>query len=244
MARRVLIVRILIALFAIVFLNILFHYQLYGRHWHVLLVIPVVILLFFFLLDSIQKLIGALYPAKRWLRVLTWPLVFLGLLVVWWNQPYFGANVCLLTGFMRERDFVEEMRPTLLEIVERNMRRQQGVPPVGRAFDSAVATADRAIDLLKQCAGERGRDFCRYIGPNKAGLVRHARTNEGPSSMREEDEYKYRMFYNGDFEISMRPQDAGGTDFAFRILKGGGQLGAGELVCDLGCGCNRNYHRR
>ena len=170
MARRVLIVRILIALFAIVFLNILFHYQLYGRHWHVLLVIPVVILLFFFLLDSIQKLIGALYPAKRWLRGLTWPLVFVGLLVVWWNQPYFGANVCLLTGFMRERDFVEEMRPTLLEIVERNMRRQQGVPPVGRAFDGAVATADRAIDLLKQCAGERGQIFAAISAPTRLAL--------------------------------------------------------------------------
>ena len=47
-------------------------------------------------------------------------------------------KACLLTGFMRERDFVEEMRPTLLEIVERNMRRQQGVPPVGRAVESAV----------------------------------------------------------------------------------------------------------
>jgi hypothetical protein len=241
MARRVAIVRILIAL--IIFLNILFHFQLYGRHWIAIAVVPVVILLFFFLLDLIQQLIGALYPTRRWLCVLKWPLVIAGLLVVWWNQPYFGANVCLATGFMREQDFVEEMRPTLLEIVERNMRRQQGEPSAGRAVESAVATADRAIDLLKQCVGERGRDLCRYIGPDRDGWVRHGRTIEGPSSMRAEDEYKYRMFYNGAFEILIRPQDAGGTDFIFRILNGRSNLAAGALICNLGCDCNRDYHR-
>jgi hypothetical protein len=92
------------------------------------------------------------------------------------------------------------------------------------SLGNAYTLVHIAADTLSVCAN--------YIGPNKDGFVRHARTNEGPSSMREEDEHKYRMLHNGDFEISITPQDAGGSDFAFCILKSDFKAGAGELICD------------
>ena len=41
----------------------------------------------------------------------------------------------------------------------------------------------------------------------------------------------------------MSEQDAGGTDFRLRMFNGGNPLAVGDLVCYLGCDCNRDYHR-
>jgi hypothetical protein len=244
MTRRVTIVRILVTLFAIIFLNILFHFQLYGEHWPVLAVIPAVILLFFFVLDLIQNLLRALYPAKRWLRVLAWPLAVAGLFVVWWNQPYFGANVCLLKGFMRERDFVEEIRPTIRRIVSRRGV-QLGIElPAGVTVAQFVAVADQAVDLLKQCAAERGVNYCRYAGPDPNGVMMDARTVDGPNAIAPEDEYKYRHIKTGlDYDISMVQASAGGSWLSFKVWRFGKPLGAGGNLCYLGCWCNVKYGR-
>jgi hypothetical protein len=125
-ARHISIGRIVAAVVSIAVLYILF--QAYSQHWHVGVVIPAVISLFFFLLYLIQKLIGALW------RVLAWPFGFPILIFLWWNQPYSGVNIRPLAGFMRESDRVEEMR--------RQIRRQQETLPAERA----AATADRAIE--------------------------------------------------------------------------------------------------
>lgn len=238
MTRRVTIVRIIIALFAILFLNILFHFQLYGRHWPVLAVVPAVILLFFFALDLIQKFLGALYPTRRWLRALTWPFVVAGLFVVWWNQPYFGANVCLLKGFMRECDFVEEIRPTIQSIVTKRGIQLGSELPAGVTVAQFVAVADQAVDLLKQCAAERGVNYCRYAGPDPNGVMMDAQTVDGPNAIEPWDTHKYRYIKAGlDFDISMVQASAGGSWPRFRVWRFGKPLEAGGKLCYLGCWC-------
>jgi hypothetical protein len=244
MTRRVTIVRILIALFVIIFLNILFYFQLYGEHRLVLVVVPAVILLFFFVLDLIQRFIGALCPKRRWLRVLMWPFVVAGLFVVWWNQPYFGANVCLLKGFMRERDFVEEIRPTIRGIVSRRGVQLGSELPAGVTVAQFVAVADQAVNLLKQCAAERGVNYCRYAGPDPSGVMMDARTVDGPNAIAPEDEYKYRYIKTGlDYDISMVQASAGGSWPRFRVWRFGKHLEAGGKLCYLGCWCNVDYGR-
>jgi len=73
MTRQISIGRLVLALAAALFLNILL------QHGDVRAVVPAVIFLFFLLLYSIQALVRAL------LHVLAWPFGFVFLIALWWN---------------------------------------------------------------------------------------------------------------------------------------------------------------
>jgi hypothetical protein len=186
-----------------------------------------------------------------WRRPLASVLGFIALMVAWWHQPWFGANVCPTKGFMWETDFVEEMRPTLRFQVERYLRRvEEHERPDGLSVQGAIAVLDRAIDLFKQCVAARGLQYCRYVGPNEKGTIFMARTNEGPGAIAAEDEYKYRLVRKDvNYEMAIVPTDAGPSEFYFQMWQGGKTLGWrgdgwGTRICELGCFCDVEYGRR
>jgi hypothetical protein len=167
---------------------------------------------------------------QGWLLPFVWTFGFVALVVGWWNQPWFGANVCLTKGFMWETDFIEEMRPTLTSIVQQAVERQraEGKMPDGLTMPQVVAAADQAIDLFKQCVAERGGEYCRYVGPDERGTIFMARTNEGPGAIEQEDEYKYRLVRRDiNYEMALIPTDLGSSEFYFRMWQDGNSVGWG-----------------
>jgi hypothetical protein len=183
-------------------------------------------------------------PRSRRLRWLPWFVGFVALMVVWWTQPHFGASVCPLSGFMWETSFVEEVRPTIRSIVSKRAVQLGGELPAGLTVAQFVAVADQAVDLLKECVAERSVNYCRYAGPNPNGAMMHGRTREGPNAIDPKDESKYRYIKTGvDYDISMIPQDAGGSSFRFQVWRSGKTLEAGGTLCYLGCWCNAEYGR-
>lgn len=102
---------------------------------------------------------------------------------IWWNQPYFGWNYCVLKGAMRDTDFVEELRPLALSSV----------------LASRTNDVNRAFDLMKQCVAERGLEYCRYAGPDEEGTVEAGwiRSELLPDKIREEEYDKYRYVVKG-----------------------------------------------
>jgi hypothetical protein len=180
-------------------------------------------------------------PRRRWLRRLAWFLRLVALITVWWTQPHFGANFCVLKGFMRETDFVEEVRPTVRRSVERSRLWLEQELPAGVSVARIVAVADEALDLVKQCVAERGLQYCRYAGPDLNGIMMMGRTIEGPNAIEREDEPKYRYIKPSlDYEISIIPGDADGG-WSLRVWRFGKRVGVGGKLCNLGCDCNPRY---
>lgn len=183
-------------------------------------------------------------PRSRSRRRLAWFFGLVALMTLWWTQPHFGANVCPLSGFMWETSFVEEVRPTIRSIVSKRAAQLGGELPAGLTAAQFVAVADQAVDLLKQCVAERGVNYCRYAGPNPNGAMMRGRTIDGPNAIDPKDESKYRYITTGvDYDISMIPQDAGGSSFRFQVWRSGKTLEASGTLCYLGCWCNAKYGR-
>jgi hypothetical protein len=167
---------------------------------------------------------------RGWLQPFVWTFGFLALVIGWWNQPWFGANVCLTKGFMWETDFIEEMRPTLGSIVQQTVERQRAAGKMADGFSmpQVDAVANQAIDLFKQCVAERGLEHCRYVGPNERSIIFMARTNEGPGAIALEDDYKYRLVRPDiNYEMALIPTDLGSSEFYFRMWQDGKSVGWG-----------------
>jgi hypothetical protein len=167
---------------------------------------------------------------RGWLLPFVYTFGFAALAAGWWNQPWFGANVCLTKGFIWETGFIEEMRPALRSIVQQAVERQraEGKMPDGLTMLEVDAVANQAIDLFKQCVAERGLEYCRYAGPNERGIIFMARTNEGPGAIDQEDEYKYRLVRRDmNYEMALIPTDVGSSEFYFRMWQDGKSAGWG-----------------
>ena len=170
---------------------------------------------------------------------LAWIAGFVAFIVGWWNQPYFGANICLSKGFMWETDFIDVMRPRLIKKVgsERNDR-----IPEGTKIEDIVSDANSALDIFRQCVAERGLKFCRYVGPNEEGYMMDAYTTEGLSHIAPEDRSRYRYIRTDiKYEMSIVPNDISESTFEFATWRGGSRFATGARMCALGCDCNEEY---
>jgi hypothetical protein len=185
---------------------------------------------------------AAAKPRRKWLRRLAWLFGLVALIAVWWTQPHFGANVCILEGFKWETDFVEDVRPTVRKSVERGELRLKQELPAGVTVAQIAAVVDEAVDLFKQCVAERGVHYCRYVGPDPNGIMMFARTVDGPNAIEQQDEYKYRYIKTGlDYEISIIPQHVEGSLFSVRVWRFGKRVEVGGKLCYLGCDCNPRF---
>jgi hypothetical protein len=179
---------------------------------------------------------------RRWLIPFPRSLGFMLFIGVWWTQPHFGANLCPKEGFMWNTDFVEQIRPMIHRKIRQRVVAQADWLPDGVTVAQFTAVADQAADLLKQCVAERGVNYCRYAGPDPNGTMMDAYTIDGPNNIAPEDRYKYRYIKTGlDYDISMVPEDAGGSWIRVRTSRFGKPLDTGGKICDLGCWCNVNY---
>jgi hypothetical protein len=181
---------------------------------------------------------------RAWLVPFVWVFGFVLFIGAWWTQPYFGANVCPLNGFMWTTDFVEEVRPTIHSSIRKRSVQQDGWPPDGVTVAQFIAVADEAVDLLKQCVAERGVNYCRYAGPDPNGTMMAGYTNEGPNAIHPRDRHKYRYLKAGlDHDISMVQTNAGGSSYTIRVWRFGSRIETGGKLCYLGCWCNVDYGR-
>lgn len=69
-------------------------------------------------------------------------------------------------------------------------------------------------------------------------------TIDGPNAIAPPDRDKYRYIKAGlDYEISMIPENAGGSAVTIQTSRFGKPLATGGEICDLGCWCNADYGR-
>lgn len=165
-----------------------------------------------------------------------WSIGFVAFIAGWRNQPYFGANICPTKGFMREADFLEIMRPNLIESIQRT--RTEALP-TGATIEAISADANAAIDIFKQCLAERGRKYCRYAGPNENGDID---ANYFSATVTPEDRAKYRFLKKDiSYEISIVPVKNIGSFFTFSTWRSGTRFTATRKMCEIGCDCNLQY---
>jgi len=133
--------------------------------------------------------------------ILTVFLAFTGLMVIWWNQPYFGYSYCLLGGIKSEFDYLEDLRSKVLLKV--NNKSYHGYDAHKKYLNIMVPAINKAFDMMRECIAKRGIQYCRYVGPDEEGAVR---TDQDPHYIPYKERYKYRYIVKkSDVEMVILP---------------------------------------
>lgn len=99
------------------------------------------------------------------------------LMIIWWNQPYFGWRYCISKGWLKETDLINVLRPLALSKIK---------------SDGFLEDVALAFDLMTGCVNERGIELCRYAGPDKNGNVQSNSLSNQSSKAQ-----KYRYIVSG-----------------------------------------------
>ena len=181
---------------------------------------------------------------RRCLRL--WPLILVGLIALWWTQPHFGWNYCVLDGFKRNSEFIEDLYPfhSRYDASAIEWEHQRAANTVKARFDGLVSqdrvdlVEKKAFAAMAECYAERGPRYCRYAGPDDTAFVRG---KEDRRTIRPDEAAQYRYIVpNSEAGMKIIPL-AKGFGSEMTIIDYTENWEFTRIICVPGCNCSPRF---